>query len=435
MQSQGFEDKRFTIRKVLLPRSIRITLIIIAALGLGRLVVLGQNPAPAQESKHENNQETKQETKQKIGRLAQEANADLHHQKPDLAAAAYRKILLLDPENIEAHSNLGLAYYIQRDFTRAGEQFEIVLRARPDLWETTALCGLSEIQTGQRESAKAHLQAAFDHVQDTKLRLAVGTKLFSLAFESGNLKQASDIVDKLQQLEPANPDVLYAANQVYSLLANQAFLSLAQIAPDSARMYQLRGDRMKRAGNIAGAIVSYRQAIRLDSHLAGAHFALAECLNVSQSSSEHALAEAEYLRALAENAEDEKAECRLGAIAVDRVDLVGDTRHYKRALQIQPDDPEANEGMGVTLLAANSDREAIAYLKRALQLDPTDLAGHYRLSQASKRAGDLEEAKLEMQQYLKFKAQKEALEQSFKGLSLQPTAPAVEKQGNRITSR
>jgi tetratricopeptide (TPR) repeat protein len=410
MQSQGFKGKRFTTGRVLLPRSIRITLAIVAALGLGKFVVLGQNPPPAQESKHEN----KQETKQEIGRLAQEANADLHSQRPDLAAAAYRKILLLDPENIEAHSNLGLAYYIQGDFTRAGEQFETVLHVRPDLWETTALCGLSEIQTGQRESAKAHLQAAFDHVQDTKLRLAVGTKLFSLAFEAGNLKQASDVVDKLQQLEPANPDVLYAANQVYSLLANRAFLSLAQIAPDSARMYQLRGDRMKRVGNTVGAIVLYRQAIRLDSHLAGAHFALAECLTASPSSSERAQAEAEYQQALAENAEDEKAECRLGAIAEERLDLVSATRHYKRALQIQPDDPEANEGLGVTLLTADSDREAIVYLKRALQFDPMDAAGHYRLSQASKKAGDLEEAKLEMQRYLKLKAQKEALEQSFK---------------------
>jgi hypothetical protein len=53
-------------------------------------------------------------------------------------------------------------------------------------------------------------------------------------------------------------------------------------------------------------------------YLAGVHFSLGQALSASQSSEDRAQAEAQYKDALAENAQDEKAECRLGAIDLDR---------------------------------------------------------------------------------------------------------------------
>jgi Tfp pilus assembly protein PilF len=151
-----------------------------------------------------------------IVRLAQQAESDLHNQKPALAAAEYQKILALDPNNIRARANLGLTYYVQGQFAQAGEQFEAALHLQPDLWDTAALCGLSEVQSGRRATAEAHLQLAFKHVSEPKLRMAVGRQLFSILFEAGDLKHASDVIGELQQMDPTNIDVLYAANQVYS---------------------------------------------------------------------------------------------------------------------------------------------------------------------------------------------------------------------------
>lgn len=357
-------------------------------------------------------------TRSEIDRLSKLAETDLRDQKLDLAEAEYRKILALDSENINAHSNLGLAYYIQRQFAPAAEQFNIVLRAKPDLWNIAALCGLSEAQTQQSAGAANHLEQAFEHVTDPSLRLAVGKQLFSILSESGDLNRASDIVAKLQQLEPNNVDVLYAAHRVYSLLANRAFLTLAYVNPDSARMYQVWGDRMKLMGDMRGAIVAYRKAIERDPNLSGVHVALADALSASRSAADRNAAEVEYRKALEIDPLNARAESKLGDFAMQRSNLQGAAGHYRRALQIQPDDPEANEGLGEVLMRLQSYQEARVYLKRTVQLDPTNSVAYYHLSQASRQLGDIDAAKRQLDEFLKLKAEDEKMRRSFSSMSL-----------------
>jgi len=353
-----------------------------------------------------------------IVHLLRQAETDLHEQRPAQAVEEYQKILAIEPDNLGALSNLGLAYYLQKNFESAAKEFNLALRYNPNLWNTVALCGLSEAQSGEDKSARAHLEVAFQHVVEPSLRLAVGKQLFSIEFESGNLSQAADLIVQLQQLDPENVDVLYAAHQVYSLLANRAFLSVARRQPDSARMFQLWGDRMAELGDAEGAIVAYRMAIQRDPNLSGVHVALADALGGSRSADKRALAEEEYQKALAINPHDERAECKLGDIAFQRATYEDATRDYKRALQLQPDDPEANEGLGMVLFFSHSYAEARVYLARAAQLDPTNATNYYHLSQASKETGDMDAAKREMTEFLKLKAESENLKHSIGELPL-----------------
>lgn len=205
-------------------------------------------------------------------------------------------------------------------------------------------------------------------------------------------------------------------------------MAIAQRDPDAARMFQLRGDRMAQIGNTEGAIVAYRLAIARDTHLSGVHFALGETLSVSRNADERAAAEAEYKSALADNPLDEKAECRLGDIEMQRSNQQGAREHYQRALQLEPDDPDANEGYGLVLLASDSNQDPRTYLSRAVQLDPANIAAYYHLSQASRKAGDRDAAKREMDEFLKLKAQRENLRRSFDDLPLQAARRAAQSQ-------
>lgn len=220
-------------------------------------------------------------------------------------------------------------------------------------------------------------------------------------------------------MEPNNIDLLYAAHQVYSLLDSRIFVSMARLAPDSARMYQLRGDRLAQMGKMKAAIAAYRQAIDRDPHLAGVHFELAEILSVSQDSSDRVQAEGEYVKELANHPQDEKSECRLGDIDMQRSNVEGAIHHYLRGLRLQPDDPDVNESYGMALLASDSPSQARTYLKRAIELDPTNITAHYHLSQASRRTGDLDTAKREMDEFLRRKAEQEHLRHAFDDLPLQ----------------
>lgn len=371
-------------------------------------------------------QQAPADSAQQIRQLALEADDDLHHQKLAEAAAAYRSILALDPDNVSAHSNLGLTYYMQADFPRAVEEFQIVLRRQPDLWNIVALCGLSEAQSGKNEQAIAHLSQALEQVRESSLRMATGKKLFAILMETGNVNRAAVVIEQLKQIDPGNADVLYAAHQVYSLLAHQAFLALAQTAPDSARMYQLQADEMAQVGNVPGAIVAYRRAIALDPHLSGVHLALGEALSASHSSADQAQAEAEYNKALADNPQDEKAECRLGFIEVRRSAWPAASVDFRRALQLEPGDPQANEGLGIVLMSTGSNAEAVTWLSRAVQADPLDASAWYHLSLAARNAGDREAAARAMQQFQKLKTKSDELERNFQSVRSASAKPSRE---------
>lgn len=354
-----------------------------------------------------------------IAEIEARAVRDLHNQQPALAVPEFRRILELDPHNLEAHSNLGVALYMEGHVAEAAEEFEIALRAKPDLWNIAALSGLSEAKTGRNADALRHLDQAFTHVDEPTLRITVGKELFSLWFESGDFPKAAEIVEKLEDLDPRNPDVLYAAHQVYSVLENRSFLAMANLDPRSARMYQVRGDRMVLRGNLERAIAAYRIAISRDAHLSGVHFALGEALSISQDAAERAQAGSEYEKALVDNPSDEKAECRLGDLAMQQNRTADATQHYRRALDLQPNDPDANEGLGMALFATDSAVEARVYFKRAIDLDPTNVAAYYHLSQASRKAGDLNAANAEMAEFLKRKTARDNMRHSLEDLPAQ----------------
>jgi tetratricopeptide (TPR) repeat protein len=288
---------------------------------------------------------------------------------------------------------------------------------KPDLWNIEALCGQAEAKTGRNAEALVHLREAFLHVTEPTLRASTGQQLYGILFQAGKLNEAAEAVGDLERLEPNNIDILYAERQVYSLMASHAFVSAAELDPSSARMYEMRGDRMAERGNMQGAIAAYRLAIKRDPHLSGAHFVLGEALSASSSPANQAEAKAEFEKALADNPLDERAECRLGEIDIDRSDIPGATSHFKRALELQPDDPGANEGMGLALLELNSNSEALTYLKRAVALDPTNAVNYYHLSQASRKLGD-SDAAWEMQEFLQLKAREDHLKRVFNDLPI-----------------
>jgi tetratricopeptide (TPR) repeat protein len=357
---------------------------------------------------------------QEIRQLARQANDDLHQQKLSEAAAIYRQILILDPGNVSAHSNLGLAEYMQGHYPQAAAEFEIALRHQPELWNIEGLCGLSEAESGQNQDATAHLRQAFAHVDDPSLRATVGKHLFAILMQTGDLHGAAEVTEELRKLDPANADVLYAAHQVYALLANQAFLALGQAAPDSARMYQLQGDEMAQIGNISGAITAYKTAIGLDPHLTGVHFALGEALSVSHAAENQAQAEGEYKLALADNPQDEKALCRLGSIESQRSNWPAATKDFRRALELEPGDADANVGLGIVLMSTGSSPAAVNYLNRAVQIDPLDESAWYHLSLATRNAGDMAAATRAMQQFQKLKAKDDELERNYRNLREAP---------------
>lgn len=364
------------------------------------------------------------DTQQQVEAHLNEAHRLLSQNRPDAAIPEFRAVVALDPSNTDAHGNLGVLLFFRGSNTEAIPELRDALRLKPDLWKIQALLGMCERRTGDNVAARADLEAAFPNLQEQKIRIESGLELIELYTASEDLEKASAVVNTLRALDPENQEALYAAYRIYSDMARAAILSLSLEAPKSALMYQAAAHEAARRGDTAGAIVDYRQALKINPKLPGLHFELAEMLNSLPSTSPgHAEAQSEYETALAQNPFDEKADLKLGQIATHNNDEKKALDLYTRAVQLQPDDPEADFGLARTLLTMNEPEKAEKLLEHAEQLDPTSAAIHFRLSTVYHRLGRNADADREAEQYQKYKLLKDRLRNAWKDLHFDPEKP------------
>jgi tetratricopeptide (TPR) repeat protein len=358
---------------------------------------------------------------QQIETHSRQASEFLKNNRTDLAAREFRAILTLDPNNVDARGNLGVLLYFQGDYTKAAPELRAALKLRPALSKIQALLGMCEKRMGQIASAQVDLEKSFPQLREEKLRVEVGMELIEIDYTSGDLDKAAGVVSVLRQLKPADIDILYAAHRIYADLADETMLSVAMLAPNSGRMHQLMAHEMARQGNIEGAIAHDREVIKIEPKLPGIHFELAEMLRTS--SADTGVVESEYQAALADNPFDEKSECRLAEIASRRSDLKSAAAHYSRALELQPNDADANLGYAKILVAMNQPEKAETLLQRATRLEPYNAVTHYRLSMVYRGLGRTDDARRELSEFQRLNGMKEHLKKMYREMRLQPGKP------------
>jgi tetratricopeptide (TPR) repeat protein len=370
------------------------------------------------------------DTRRQIEGHTRKAAELLQAKRPDLAADELRAVLKLDPNNADAHANLGVVIFFQPDYAKAAPELRTALRLRPGLKKIQALLGLCEIQLGEMDRAREDLAQSFPRLTEEKLRVEAGMRLTEIYYSGGQLEQAAGVIGQLRSLHPADPDILYMAQRVYADLADECMLSVAMAAPDSARMRQLMGNEMARRGNVEGAITEYREALKKDPKLPGLRFQMAEMLSVSPLDSDRKEAEGEYRQALEQNPLDIRAECRLGEIALNRSDMPGALARYSHALKLRPDDADANLGMAKALMGAGQTAKAEPYLKRAIAIEPFDATAHMRLAAVYRETGRSGEAAKEVAEFQRLREMKMRLGDVYREMSVQ--LPAAERKDEEL---
>ncbi len=351
---------------------------------------------------------------------ARQAQQYLQSKQLNLAIKEYEAILALDPYNFDARTNIGVTEFFAGDYGKATEQLRGTLKLRPDLVKLQALLGMSEKRIGDMTSAQTDLENAFSHLTEEKLRVESGMELIEVDYALNDLGKAAEVVNVLRQLKPTDTDILYTAHRIYADLADETTLSLAMVAPASARMHQLMAHELARRADNEGAITHYREALKLEPHRSDLHFELAEMLHGSSSAVNQAEAEKEYKAALAENPFDEKSECRLGDVDARRSDLKGAVGHYTQALQLQPNDADANLGLAKALMALHEPKKAEAPLQHAVQLEPFNPATHYRLGVLYRELGQTADSRRELGEFERLKKEKNKLQTLYQDMRLQP---------------
>jgi tetratricopeptide (TPR) repeat protein len=358
-----------------------------------------------------------QDVSQKVGALEQQAQKYLQEQKPQLAIPVLREIVGLDPKNVNGRANLGVLLFFQRNYVEAMPHMRAALQLQPDLWRIQALLGIAEKRTGDPRQALEDLERAFSNLDDPKIRIEAGLELIELDSAAVRFDKALSVAATLQELAPQNPQVLFAAYEISRQMAYQSVLSIMTVAPDSAEMRMIMAGELGRQGDHAGSIAQYREAIRLNPALPGAHYELAEQLRTSPDAALNAQAEGEYRAAIKVNPFDELSWRQLGGILAAKGDFRTAEEDYRKALGLQPKDPDAETGLAMVLMSVNRTDEAMSLLESAVKDDPTNIVAHFRLSGLYRRAGRAADAQRELDAFHHYQDMKEKLGKVYKQLA------------------
>lgn len=355
--------------------------------------------------------------------LLQKAEGYLRANDANSAARELNAVLKLDPKNTEAHTNLGVIAFFQHDYQTASDNFRRALASDPSLSRAQALLGVSLKRLGD-PAARLLLETSFQKLKDKGLRLQVGMELASLYDQEGKPEATASLMASLVNLDPDNVDVLFAAQRLYSELADDTLNKLAVLAPGSARMQQAIAEHLVNQGDLTNAILHYRKALETDPRLPGVHFELGEAIFESArgNADAEAQAEKEFQTAIAVDGDSAKTECALAAIALLRAQPDQAFARYQRAYQLNPTEVQAQLGLA-KLLLADKPADAVKYLRMAVQYDPLNGSAHYQLAQAYRRLQMPEMAQKEMHLFGEIKKTKDRVEDLYHQMNRQPRAP------------
>jgi tetratricopeptide (TPR) repeat protein len=360
-----------------------------------------------------------QDTAAKVGELNREAQQYLQERKPELAIPLLHQILMLDPNNLNAHANLGVLLFFQNDYANAIPELRAAMEAQPDLWKIEALLGIAEKRTGAPADAQNNLEHAFPKLDEKGIQVQAGMELIELDVGLGQFGKAAAVVETLESVSPQDPQILMAAYQISLQITDQSLLSMVMVAPDSAQMHMMMANKFGRDGDRANAIAEYRAAIRLSPQLPGAHFELAEQLRNTDNPAVKAHAAEEYKAALGVNEFDERAWRGLGELMAERGDYKSAKQDYEKALALQPRDADAETDLAITLMAVNRSDKALPLLESAIGDDPTNVIAHFRLSTIYRQMGKTADSEHEMEVFRHYKAMKDKLGKTFQQMRTQ----------------
>jgi len=354
--------------------------------------------------------------KQQLAAHLQKAQSYLRDKRPDLAIPEYEAAIALDPTNVDAQANAGVLRYFQHDYEKAAPHLRSALTAQPNLWKIQALLGLAELQLKDAANARPDLETSLPHLKGEKVQDEAGEALVDSYTASGDLDKAARIVSILLEAHPTDNRLLMMSYRLYSDLASNAMLTLALAAPHSAEMHQVMARELARHGDEKAAIANYREAIEANPKLPGLYFELGSLLYDSSDEKLQAEAEAQFQAALAANPNDEKSQLMLGKIAERQGDLKAAAAADARAVEMQPDDPDACAELAKILISTDQPEKARTLLNHTIAIDPLNYTAYYRLSTLDRQQGKIEDAKKDLAEYQKYKAMKDKLRNLFRDM-------------------
>jgi tetratricopeptide (TPR) repeat protein len=174
------------------------------------------------------------------------------------------------------------------------------------------------------------------------------------------------------------------------------FQAAVVVAPANPAAHNNLGVVLWARGDLEGAVVEYREALRLDRGYAAAHNNLGVALRDQE---DLGGAQAEFREAFRLDRRYATPHNNLGVILGMKGDLDGALKEIREAIRLDPRDAKARNDLGLTL-AVKGDRDgAIDAYREAIRIDPGYAWARNNLGVALREKGDLNGAVEQFQEH------------------------------------
>lgn len=290
----------------------------------------------------------------------------------------------------------GVAAFQQGRYLDAGRLLEQALRSNPLDDHARTFLALTRAATGHCPEAVPALTDRFQKSANPDLSRMAGLALVQCYVSDGETANAIPVAGQLEARYPDDADVLYQAARVHMKAFNDATRKMFEKTPASYRVNQLSGEIFETQNKFTEAAAEYRKAIGKNPRALNLHFRLGRAL-LLESHSPEALAQArkEFEAELALNAGDAAAEFQIGQILNAGGQRDEALPHFRKALDLSPDFPEAALAVARIQVQARQYAEAIPLLERVVAKQPANEGAHYSLMLAYRNAGQIDKARHE----------------------------------------
>ena len=208
-------------------------------------------------------------------------------------------------------------------------------------------------------------------------------------FAQGKYLPAYQQLREALRVDPKNVDALYYLGQLCNLLSQVEYQALDALAPDSARVHQLRAELYKLQESTAKAEEEYQAALKGNSRSVEVLVALGD-LNRPEFRFDEALSY--YSRALEIDPLNYDAIYGAGVCHYYQQQPEKALEYLRKAVRIDPKSAPARLALGDVLLQANQTSAALDELKVAIALEPKMRQAYTLLGKAQQKLGQNAEA-------------------------------------------
>jgi len=303
------------------------------------------------------------------------------HQAGDLDGAirAYREFLAVQPDSLQARSNLGAVLARAGRYDEAIAEYNLGLQRNPDNPALLLNLGLAYYKTGRHAEAAERFERALSVAPQFQQQ---ATLLLAVCYNTlGRYKDAVALLAPIERDKSGDPGFDYAygtaligdGQDARGATVMQRILNRG----DSAEAYLLRGALELSAHDRDGARKDLEKAVSLNPRLAGAHARLGELL-LALGDSESA--RAAFTQELALDPDEFTSNLNMGVLAKEDQSYAEARRYLDHALKTRPKDPGVRYQIATMDLATSAFGKAREALELLIKESPEFAEAHATLA-------------------------------------------------------